>query len=255
MLVTNSQLHINNNYKKYNRKSFGNVQKEAEFLSNKQKLAILGASTAGMAAGLVLCGKFQGLNIFKKEQFKKLKFDGIEIFTLAACSMIGGLLAGIAVDKTNKDDKLSEAMQQMVGNVIFPIAFVAGGNYIYEKIKPHIKFPKTNNRVLNAVIHSMPQILVTAAGLWGGLVVGNKFANSINNKIFKKNEAWEMEISDFASQVDDTLLGASLISKKLSATQSSASVASGTSFISSAATKLIPPALVIPGYIAGTAQD
>lgn len=252
MLISNSNLNIKHTYNQYQSKTFGKMKEEPDFLSRKQKAAILGASTAGMAAGLVLSGRRQGINIFKWKQFKKIKINAVEILSLAGGSILGGLIAGIAVDKGNKRDKLRESLQQMVGNIIFPVSFVAGGNYLYDKIEPSIRFPKFQNKVVNAVVRSLPPVVVTFLGLGTGIVVGNKFANSVNNKIFKKEENRQIKFTDFAAHVDDTLLGASLVAQNLS---SSSALGSGASVIGATAAKLIPPALVIPGYMTGTAQN
>lgn len=226
--------------------------KELEFLSNKQKWAILGTSTAGMVAGLGLCARRQNLNIFKWEDFKKLKIESLEILALAVGSLIGGLSGGVAVDKTNKKDKLKETLQQFVGNILFPIGFVAGGNWAYDKIvkKTGFKMPQFNNKILNAVSKSIPPVAVVLGSLTAGIFVGNEVANTMNNKIFVEDEDRDIKITDLAAHVDDTLLGASLVAQNLSPANS---VSSGTATMS-VASRLIPPALVIPGYMAGTAQ-
>ena len=255
MIAFNPSVKINNNYNKSKSVEFGHRSSENDFLSNKQKMTILGASTVGMVAGLALSGRAQGLNIFRWKQFKKMKIECFEILSLAVGSIVGGLLAGIAVDKTNKKDKLRESLQQLVGNIIFPVSFVAGANYLYDKVEPMVKLPKFESKRLTAFVHSLPPIVAMAAGLGVGILVGNKFANSINNKIFKEKDNREIKITDFAAHVDDTLLGASLVAQNLAPASTAAHASSGVSAIGAAASKLIPPALVIPGYMTGTAQD
>ena len=226
--------------------------KELEFLSNKQKWTIFGASTAGMVGGLAICARRQNINIFKWADFKKLKIESMEILALAAGSLIGGLTAGVIVDKTNKRDKLRETLQQFVGNIVFPISFVAGGNWAYDKIvkKTGFKMPEFNNKVLTAISKSLPIVSVVLCSLAAGIVVGNEVANNMNNKIFVEDEDRDIKITDFAAHVDDTLLGASLVAQNLSPTST---VASSTA-VAGVASRLIPPALIIPGYMAGTAQ-
>lgn len=228
-----------------------NKPKELDFLSNKQKTAILGASTAGMIGGLALCARRQNLNIFKWEDFKQLKIESLEILALAAGSLVGGLSGGLLVDKTNRKDKFRETLQQFVGNIVFPITFVAAGNCVYDKIvqKTGFKMPKFENKVLNAVIKSLPPVVVVLGSLTAGVLAGNEVANAMTNKIFVENEDRDIKLTDLAAHVDDTLLGASLVAQNLSP---AGSVASGG--VSSVASRLIPPALVIPGYMAGTAQ-
>ena len=232
-------------------------EKEAEFLSQKQKVQILASSTMGMVAGLALCGRRQGINIFKWEQFKNLKIESLEILGLAVGSLIGGLAGGIAVDKTNKRDKLRESLQQFVGNIAFPLSFVAVGNMLYDAAvkKFDFKMPAFNNKVVDAISKSLPVIAVTAGSLAAGIMVGNKVANKVNNKIFEEEEERKIKASDFAAHVDDTLLGATLVAQNLAPAQGVSAVGGGAaSAIGSAASRLIPPALIVPGYVAGTAQ-
>jgi len=256
MLVTNSAFNIKNSYKTVTKPAFGHGEQDNSLMTKKQKMTIFGTSAAGMVAGLALCGRRQGLNIFKWDEFKKLKIESVEILALATGSIIGGLAGGISVDRSNKREKLRESLQQFVGNIIFPISFVMGANYLYDKVSDKLPVPKFNNKVLNAVVKSLPPVLVTLFGLCAGILTGNKVANSMNNKLFKEKEDRDIKISDFAAHVDDTLLGASLVAQNLTSSSAAAQAASAAqpSVIGAAASKLIPPALVIPGYVTGTAQ-
>ncbi len=258
-IPTNNYLNIKQqapkrqNFKATNSHVANKNVKELEFLSNKQKWAILGSSAAGMTAGLALCARRQNLNIFKWSEFKQIKIESLEILALAAGSLVGGLAGGIAVDKTNKRDKIKETLQQFVGNIVFPISFVAGGNWAYDKIvkKTGFKMPDVNNKALNAILKAFPPVAVVLGSLAIGIKVGNEVANNMNNKIFVENEDRDIKLTDFAAHVDDTLLGASLVAQNL--TPANATAASSGA-ISAVASRLIPPALVIPGYMAGTAQ-
>ncbi len=225
--------------------SFGH-KNEYSTLTKKQKGIVLTASAVGTIAALAACGKAKNINIFKLSELKKLDFGSKEIFALATGSLVGGLSAGIIVDKTNKQDKIRESLQQFVGNILFPISFVAIANSLYNKCTKKIKLPQINNKLLNAVIKSTPQVVITLLSLGLGIIVGNKFANNFNNKIFKEKEDRKVKISDFAAHVDDTLLGATLVARNLSN--------SSTSIVGAAASKLIPPALIVPGYMTGTAS-
>lgn len=235
--------------------------KEAEFLSNKQKTKILTGSTVGMVAGLAVCARRQGLNIFKWHDFEKLKIESLEILGLATGSLVGGLASGIAVDKTNKKDKIKETLQQFVGNIVFPVGFVAAGNALYDYATKKYKIspPKLENKILNAIVKSLPVVTVTAVSLVAGIFAGNKIANEVNNEIFDEEKDRKIKITDLAAHVDDTLLGATLVAQNLAPAKSTtiASIsnsASGAGTIGAMASRLIPPALVVPGYMAGTAQ-
>lgn len=214
-------------------------------LSRKQKTIVLATSALGTFSMLAICAKKQKINLFKLKELKKLDIGTKEIFALATGSLVGGLGAGLILDKQNRQNKYRESLQQLVGNIAFPIAFVSIFNSAYKKIEPKIPIPKFRNKVLNAVIKSVPPVVATAVGLLTGIVIGNKIANTLNNKLFKENEHRKVHISDFAAHVDDTLLGVTLVTKNL--------VASPTSIVSTTASKLIPPALVVPGYVTGTA--
>ena len=72
----------------------------------------------------------------------------------------------------------------------------------------------------------------------------------MNNKIFVEDADRDIKLTDFAAHVDDTLLGASLVAQNLSPANYTGSVSASASVTS----RLIPPALVIPGYMAGIAQ-
>lgn len=244
-------------------------------LSKPKKAFILLSSLLGTTAALAIIGKQQKLNVFKLSELKKVNFEAKEIIYLAAGSVIGGLSSGFLVDRTNKRDKFRESIQQFVGNIIFPISFVFGANKIWQKASKNVKLPQLSEnstiskrmsaaceklanlihlsslkkinsvKIINAVIKSLPDVAATFIGLGAGILVGNKAAVLLNNKIFKENQERKIKISDFAAHVDDTLIGATLVANN---------VAESSSIIGSTASKLIPPALVVPGYMAGTAQ-
>ncbi len=233
---------------KYNQVRISSSRKgENDGLSCKQKAIILASSAFGTLGMLALCAKKQKINLFKLKELKKLDIGTKEIFALATGSLVGGLGAGLVLDKQNRQNKYRESLQQLVGNIAFPIAFVSIFNSAYKKIEPKIPIPKFRNKVLNAVIKSVPPVVATAVGLLTGIVIGNKIANTLNNKLFKEKEHRKVHISDFAAHVDDTLLGVTLVTKNL--------VSSPTSIVSATASKLIPPALVVPGYVTGTATN
>lgn len=212
-----------------------------------QKLTVLAASTAGMLTTLAICGKTQKLNVLKLKELSKIEIGAKEILAIAGGSIAGGLLSGILTDKSNKQAKLREGFQQMVGNVIFPVTFVSLANWLYGKTSIQKHIPKINNRIANAFLQALPATVITIAALTSGIFAGNKFACRVNDRMFRKNEDRNIKVTDFAAHVDDVFLGATLVAKNLSK--------NSTSIVGSAASKLVPPALIIPGYMTGTASN
>lgn len=108
------------------------------------------------------------------------------------------------------------------------------------KISTRTKNDKGLAKVFNHTAKNLPQVLATSSFLGFRLIMGNKFANFINNLIFKKKEYRELRFSDLSGHVDDVCLATTLIAK-------------GTNLGDKIA-RFIPPALVVPGYVSGTAR-
>lgn len=213
---------------------------------NLKKAVILTASIAGMLAGIKLVGKMQNLKTFTLEGYRKINYDTPAMTTIAGASLIGGLGAGLALDFEDRKNKIRESIQQMIGNIIFPIFTVTQGKSLFEKFKNKIKMPQIKNdtgfaKVFNHASKNSPQVAATAALLGAGLFMGNKFANFVNDLIFNKKEQRDVKFSDLSAHVDDLCFATTLVTK-------------GTNF-GHAIAKLIPPALIVPGYVAGTKKN
>ena len=79
-------------------------------------------------------------------------------------------------------------------------------------------------------------------GLLGICVyIGNRVSNFINNKIYHKKVDRKVKVSDFAPHVDDLCLAASMMNKE--------------SCFGSVIGRIIPLALLVPGYQTGIARE
>lgn len=208
-----------------------------------KKAAVLGASLVGIIAGLALVGRHQKLNPFTKKGYFALEYTAPAMSTIAGCSLVGGVGTGIALDPENKKSKLREAVQQFVGNIIFPTFMVGGGSKALGKFVDNINLPQLKSASkfatsMNFALKKLPHVALTTSLLGGGLFLGNKVANFLNNKIFEEKNNRKLRISDLSGHLDDACLATTLVAK-------------GTN-IGDKIGRLIPPALVVPGFIAGT---
>jgi len=236
---------------------------------NKLKRAVFLTSTLGMSTALAIASKKQGfslnpLKIFKEspknwaifkikptpDGRKPLELKEKEILGLAAGSILGGLAGGAIYDKKNIKAKLRESLNQFLGTVTVPLAFVAGTSRIYNKHKDKItsKIPVFKNssgsKILkgtNTFIKGLPAITLTFASLGVGIIAGNKVSNFINEKIYHKKIDRGIKPTDFAPHIDDLCLASSLM-------------ADGNLF-GNVVSRLIPPALIIAGCETGKAKE
>lgn len=213
---------------------------------NIKKAAVLTAALVGMLVGLKLVGKQQKMDVFLPKNYKKIDYNTKALTTIAGCSLFGGVGTGIATDRKNTKNKLREAVQQMIGNILFPIFAVTKGNDLFDNVKDKIKMPQLSSnkgiaKHLNYALKQLPNVVVTTVLLAAGLWVGNKVANFTNNLIFGKKEDRKLKFSDLSVHIDDACLATTLVAK-------------GTSLGSKIA-HIIPPALIVPGYIAGSQSE
>ena len=74
-----------------------------------------------------------------------------------------------------------------------------------------------------------------------GIYLGNKVSNLINEKLYHKKVERNIKTSDFAPHVDDLCMATSMMNKE--------------SEFGSKLGRIIPLALLVPGYETGTAQE
>lgn len=160
------------------------------------------------------------------------------IGALTAGSVGGGLLAGgLADKKENFGAKVREAVIQVVGNIATPLVFVVGGLRLFEKF--------SENKVVSAMKLSdktkgIPKVVVSLICLAAGLFAGNKVGNSVNHHVFHNEETRKIKLSDLSPQIDDGCVAASIVAS------------SGK--IGECVSRIIPIAMLVPGFSTGVAQ-
>ena len=218
------------------------------------KPAVLLSSIAGVLLVVSSIAKRQGVNILKdnklsnilkphKWKITKEEFEPIDIVKIAAGSIGGGLIAGLALDKENAKAKLREGFQQIVGNIIVPVGCVTAGIESYKKLekkyKIESKIPEIkSSKILTTIIKSAPAIFASLGSLAIGILGGNWLANKLSQEIFNVNDKREIQIGDFSGHLDDLCLATMLVNP--------------TSNIGHVAGNLIPIALLVAGFESGT---
>ena len=159
----------------------------------RTKVAVIAgtALATGTYIGCLIKGKGTG-NVLKRVSNLELGIkEGIELCTV---STLGGLLAGLAVDKPEtRKYKYKDSVNQLVGNTFIPFGFLALSNKI---TKP------------------LPKIWQTIIGI-GTLIattfLGHEVANKINEKIFKEDSGYKCTLKDFVGDFDDFVFAASTV--------------------------------------------
>ena len=188
----------------------------------RTKVAVIAgtALATGAYIGGLIKGKGTG-NVLKRVSNLELGIkEGIELCTV---STLGGLLAGLAVDKPEtRKYKYKDSVNQLVGNTFIPFGFLALSNKI---TKP------------------LPKIWQTIIGI-GTLIattfLGHKVANKINEKIFKEDSGYKCTIKDFMCDTDDFVFAASTVMNNKPLYKLTASVC--------------PVTYAVYGYLAGCRQ-
>lgn len=234
-------------------------------MTRKQKAVVLASSAAGMAPVLAVLAKRKGFSlnpvkiiktpikdwaIFKfAPEGKYIKFEGPQIIATAAGSVAGGFIGGALVDdKSNLKAKKREVLSQILGNVMVPVGCVAGGAKLYnrfaDKIEgamPQFKSSKKFVKGINKFLTKLPNAATTVALLGVGIYLGNRVSNLINEHLYHKKVERNIKPSDFAPHVDDLCMAATMMNE-------------GSSFGAKLG-RVIPIALLVPGYQTGIAQD
>ena len=159
----------------------------------RTKVAVIAgtALATGAYIGGLIKGKGTG-NVLKRVSNLELGIkEGIELCTV---STLGGLSAGLAVDKPEtRKYKYKDSVNQLVGNTFIPFGFLALSNKI---TKP------------------LPKIWQTIIGI-GTLIattfLGHEVANKINEKIFKEDSGYKCTLKDFMCDTDDFVFAASTV--------------------------------------------
>ena len=243
--------------------NFTNAAKEQPPLTAKQKTVILGASAIGMLPIIALLAKMKGFSLnpakiiktpikdwalFKYAPKDKIvKYEGPQIMAVAAGSVAGGFVGGAIVDKDNIKSKKREVLNQILGNVIVPVSCVWAGAEIFNKysdklikMMPTVKETGKVTKIINKISKITPQTFFTLAFLSAGIYLGNKVSNYINDHLYHKKVDRNIKATDFAPHVDDLCLAASLMDK---------------GSLGDKIGRVIPIALLVPGYQTGIARE
>lgn len=241
-------------------------------MSKKQKAAVLAGSALGVGAVFAVIAKRNGyslnpkrilntplkdLAIFKSVESatsvnKPLEMgDAWNIMAMATGAIAGGFISGAIVDKENITAKKKEALTQLLGNVITPVTCVSLIAKFYKKhqtkleeFMPQIHSKKMSEKTLDKVnkfLKGIPNIVATLGALTAGIFTGNKVCNFINEKLYHKKCNRDVRVSDFAPHIDDLCIAISVTNPE-------------SPFVSRLS-RTVPPALVVPGYNAGSARD
>ena len=258
-------MQVNNIDNKFNQSNVSNKYKE-----NKIKTGVMLSSAAGVGVALAHVAKRQGFSLSppkimhtpvkdwaifglynkNKPERKILNLDNpLDIIEIASASVVGGLAGGAVFDdKKHLKAKLKESVNQLLGNVLVPIACVGAASEFYKKHKativnfmPQLTENGKVSKFINKVLRSIPGSVSTVASLALGIFAGNRVSNVLNEKIFHKKVKRDIKTSDFAPHVDDLGMAISMMSEK--------------SPFSSFVQRIVPLFLCVPGIEVGTHRE
>lgn len=245
------------------------TQTEQENKSVKYKVAM--GTTLSVAAVVACIAKKQGFSLNPKTIFnqnpkdwaifkiynkakpneKVLQLEEKEIISIGAGSVLGGLVSGcIFDDKVHRKAKMRESLNQMLGDILIPLGFVALPSRFYKAHKETIlkKIPQFANKnnskglgYVNNFLKALPASAMTAGFLSAGIITGNRVSNYINEKVYHKKVDRGIKATDFAPHIDDLCLAISLMAAE--------------SPVGSIISKLIPFALMIAGNETGNCKE
>lgn len=253
-----------NSYGNY-RQNFTGHGASDNTLSKKKKAVVLASAAAGMTPVLAVLAHRKGFSlnpakiaktpikdwaIFKYAPVNKsIEFEAPQILAVASGSVAGGFIGGVLVDdKSNLRAKKREVLSQILGNVTVPVAAVWAGSELYNKFAskiegamPQFKGDKKGIKILNKCLTKLPNALTTVGLLGVGIYLGNKVSNLINEKLYHQKVERKIKASDFAPHFDDLCMATSMMNKE--------------STFGSKLGRIIPIALLVPGYQTGIAQE
>lgn len=216
--------------------------------NNRKRTQI--ASVTGSLAGIA--GAVAGVYAMAKKgnpaiKLRNLVYEEKDVLLIGAGAVLGGLTGGYLADKDgkNKKAKLREASQQFFGNIACPVGLLAVGNKLLDKTK--FKLPKINSssktaNLINTVLSVLPKVVVTVASLVGGMELGNKIMNNVNNKIFKEDVKHNVKAEDYLVHADDICLTANMLLKDARS-------------ISALTSKVLPLTFVLAGSKTGMQEE
>ncbi len=223
-------------------------------IPTKLKVGVFLTTLAGVAAAMTVTLKGKGYKLNLLDAFKtnpkewaifKVEYDDKKheveklVGRLAIGSVAGGLIGGALFDKKeNMVAKYREAVIQIVGNIAVPLLVVSTGMRQFKKIEPKVL---TSMKFLKGNFTKLPELLVSAASLVAGILLGNTIGNFINKKAFHVKGDRKIKLADMSPHIDDVCLATSLVAAE--------------SEIGPYVARLIPAALMVPGISVGLAPE
>jgi len=235
-------------------------------MSRKQKAGVLASAALGAAPVVAVLAKRKGFSLNPKKiytsDFKDWalfkyspKSKSIDygnpwnIIAVASGSVAGGFIGGALIDdKTQLRAKKREVLNQILGNVLVPVGCVWAGSELFSKYENRLvqampKFKEVGKikPFLNKCLSKVPQAVGTLTFLSIGIWCGNRVSNLINEKLYHKKVDRNIRPSDFAPHLDDICMATTMMDKS--------------SDFGPKLGRLIPFALLVPGYETGTARE
>ena len=87
----------------------------------------------------------------------------------------------------------------------------------------------------------LPPAAGAMCGLVSGMYIGNRASNKLNEKLFNKQDNRPMKWKDFSAHVDDIGVAATFVAPD--------------NFVTKSISRLIPFALLVPGYETGIKKE
>ncbi len=226
-----------NNFTSFQRNNNNVSERNNNKAKTSTKIAAAAGSVVGVTSALALISRGHGIKIpssLKNPQevwktLKKIELKEKDVIQMASSSIAGGILGGSLTDSKNTKAKVKEGVVQLIGNYIVPTLFVGGGIKLNKVLNKHYNFPPVTKPI---------QFAFGFTSLIAGVVAGNKIARKINSNVFEEQEEYrKLNWKDWAVQFDNACLVTSISN-------------AGTQ-IAKMASRVIPAAHLIPGYLVG----
>ena len=206
--------------------------------------SLIGAATGALGA-VFLMSRMQSRALKRPVSMLNVKYNEFGIQGVATASLAGGLTAGLLLDdKKHRNAKVREGIHQAIANILFPLILIGAGNKLYDKLRPSFvskQIPKAAGvaKLLNDAKQIIPRFAITAAGLVGGVHLGTKVSNKINDSCCS-HHCHERKVKplDFIYHPDDVATALVLSDK-------------GGGAIQKVVGKIIPPIFTLCGYETG----
>lgn len=204
--------------------------------------SLVGAATGALGA-VFLLSRLQSRALKRPVNMLNVKYNEFAIQGVATASLAGGLTAGLLLDdKKHRNAKIREGIHQAIANILFPLILIGAGNKLYDKFKTanvkQIANTRGVNNLLNSIKQIVPRFAITAAGLVGGVCLGTKVSNKINDSCSHHCHARKVKPLDFIYHPDDVATALVLSDK-------------GGGAIQKIVGKIIPPIFTLCGYETG----